>query len=97
MSKLTDDELKELVNELNTSVETSKKTFQILQNVLTGGVNDYFAFEGKNIPSLNARIKMTIDQAIKDGMIEMPKGRTIKDIYMDEDGKMVVDYGDEDE
>ncbi len=92
--RMTDQEMRELANELRTSVQLSKNLFNVLNNILTGGVDDAFELNGVMVPSLSARIKSVIDQAVEDGVIEMPEGKAISDIYVNEQGKMVVVYSD---
>lgn len=94
--RMTDEEMRLITEELRSSIALANNLFNLLDSVINGGVNDVYEFDGVLVPSLNRRIKKTIDRAIDEGIIEIPKGRRIKELYVDDDGKMVISYDDED-
>lgn len=91
MEEITSEEFKELFNELKQSVADARETFTILTNIIEGGIYDSYEFNGIMVPSINKRVKDTIDEAIKTGALEIPKGKRVKDIYLDENGDMQIE------
>ncbi len=94
MSTITDEEMRLLASRLRDSLDKANRVFALFDNVVKGGQDDEFDYEGEMIPSINKRVKLALEKAVEDGIINIPSGKVIKQIYIDDNGELIIEYQD---
>lgn len=93
-SEITHEEMLQLATRLKESIEKVNNAYVVIDKIIHGSVDEVIEVDGIIVPSINKRVKDALSSAIVNGDIEIPSGKVIDDVYVDESGELIIEYRD---